>query len=68
MSASTTRPSRTTAPATDGQKADAQHPRRIHIAGDSTASQKYAAAAPETGWAWACPGTRRPGSRWSTTR
>lgn len=32
-----------------------QRPRRIHIAGDSTASQKYAAASPETGWGMALP-------------
>lgn len=29
--------------------------RRIHIAGDSIASQKYAAAYPETGWGMALP-------------
>jgi len=32
-----------------------QHPLRIHIAGDSTAAQKYAPAAPETGWGMALP-------------
>lgn len=30
-------------------------PRTLHIAGDSTAAQKYAAAAPETGWGMALP-------------
>ncbi|MFH9403619.1 rhamnogalacturonan acetylesterase [Streptomyces sp. NPDC017638] len=29
--------------------------RRLHIAGDSTAAQKYADAAPETGWGMALP-------------
>lgn len=29
--------------------------RRVHIAGDSTAAQKYAAAAPETGWGMGLP-------------
>lgn len=32
-----------------------QHPLRIHIAGDSTAAQKYALASPETGWGMALP-------------
>jgi len=32
-----------------------RHPRRIYIAGDSTASQKYAVASPETGWGMALP-------------
>lgn len=32
-----------------------QQPLRIHIAGDSTAAQKYARAAPETGWGMALP-------------
>lgn len=36
-------------------------PRRIHIAGDSTAAQKYAAAAPETGWGMALPWYLAPG-------
>ncbi|MEU1088787.1 rhamnogalacturonan acetylesterase [Streptomyces sp. NPDC005576] len=30
-------------------------PRTVHIAGDSTAAQKYADAAPETGWGTALP-------------
>ncbi|MDT0318226.1 rhamnogalacturonan acetylesterase [Streptomyces sp. DSM 44918] len=30
-------------------------PRTLYIAGDSTAAQKYAAAAPETGWGMALP-------------
>ncbi|MFD8689400.1 rhamnogalacturonan acetylesterase [Streptomyces sp. NPDC059651] len=30
-------------------------PRTVHIAGDSTAAQKYADAAPETGWGMALP-------------
>lgn len=30
-------------------------PRTLHIAGDSTAAQKYADAAPETGWGMALP-------------
>ncbi|MEV0022321.1 rhamnogalacturonan acetylesterase [Streptomyces atroolivaceus] len=30
-------------------------PRTLHIAGDSTAAQKYAGAAPETGWGMALP-------------
>lgn len=30
-------------------------PRALHIAGDSTAAQKYADAAPETGWGMALP-------------
>jgi lysophospholipase L1-like esterase len=37
------------------QTATPEHPRRIHIAGDSTASQKYANAFPETGWGMALP-------------
>ena len=32
-----------------------RQPRRIHIAGDSTAAQKDAAASPETGWGMALP-------------
>ncbi|GKQ38294.1 rhamnogalacturonan acetylesterase [Streptomyces sp. A012304] len=32
-----------------------QRPRTLHIAGDSTAAQKYADAAPETGWGMALP-------------
>lgn len=32
-----------------------RQPRRIHIAGDSTAAQKVAGAAPETGWGMALP-------------
>ncbi len=32
-----------------------QHPRRIYIAGDSTASQKYADVRPETGWGMVLP-------------
>ncbi|MFH8446851.1 rhamnogalacturonan acetylesterase [Streptomyces sp. NPDC018026] len=31
------------------------HPRTLYIAGDSTAAQKYADAAPETGWGMALP-------------
>jgi lysophospholipase L1-like esterase len=33
----------------------AQRPRTLYIAGDSTAAQKYADAAPETGWGMALP-------------
>lgn len=61
MSTSTTGPSRPTAPAAVAQKAEDQRPRRIHIAGDSTASQKYAPAAPETGWGMALPWYLAPG-------
>ncbi|MET9892966.1 rhamnogalacturonan acetylesterase [Streptomyces sp. NPDC006465] len=32
-----------------------RRPRTVHIAGDSTAAQKYADAAPETGWGMALP-------------
>ncbi|TDC25301.1 rhamnogalacturonan acetylesterase [Streptomyces sp. 8K308] len=35
-------------------------PRTLYIAGDSTAAQKYAAAAPETGWGMALPFFLRP--------
>jgi lysophospholipase L1-like esterase len=41
----------TTAPAF----ASSGRPRTLYIAGDSTAAQKYAAAAPETGWGMALP-------------
>lgn len=61
QSASTARPSRPTASAAVAPMAKAQHPRRIHIAGDSTASQKYAAAAPETGWGMGLPWYLAPG-------
>ncbi|PUB29046.1 lysophospholipase L1-like esterase [Promicromonospora sp. AC04] len=36
-------------------KSQVQHPPRIHIAGDSTAAQKYADVFPETGWGMALP-------------
>ncbi|MFJ8646845.1 rhamnogalacturonan acetylesterase [Streptomyces sp. NPDC093546] len=36
-------------------------PRTLHIAGDSTAAQKYADAAPETGWGMALPFFLTPG-------
>ncbi|MEU2064458.1 rhamnogalacturonan acetylesterase [Streptomyces sp. NPDC013455] len=36
-------------------------PRTLHIAGDSTAAQKYADAAPETGWGMALPFFLRKG-------
>ncbi|MFE9921323.1 rhamnogalacturonan acetylesterase [Streptomyces sp. NPDC005774] len=36
-------------------------PRTLYIAGDSTAAQKYADAAPETGWGTALPFLLRPG-------
>ena len=36
-------------------------PQRIHIAGDSTAAQKYAVAAPETGWGMGLPWFLAPG-------
>ncbi|UUU21111.1 rhamnogalacturonan acetylesterase [Streptomyces sp. DSM 40750] len=39
----------------------ARRERTIHIAGDSTAAQKYAAAAPETGWGMALPFFLRSG-------
>ncbi|TDC79991.1 rhamnogalacturonan acetylesterase [Streptomyces hainanensis] len=35
-------------------------PRTLYIAGDSTAAQKYATAAPETGWGMALPFFLRP--------
>ncbi|MET9389396.1 rhamnogalacturonan acetylesterase [Streptomyces sp. NPDC006624] len=35
--------------------AGGRRPRTLHIAGDSTAAQKYADAAPETGWGMALP-------------
>ncbi|AIR97697.1 rhamnogalacturonan acetylesterase [Streptomyces glaucescens] len=37
------------------QASEGRHRRVIHIAGDSTAAQKYADAAPETGWGMAFP-------------
>lgn len=36
-------------------QAGGRHPRTVHIAGDSTAAQKYSDAAPETGWGMALP-------------
>ncbi|MFI1026526.1 rhamnogalacturonan acetylesterase [Streptomyces sp. NPDC020951] len=36
-------------------RAGADRPRTLYIAGDSTAAQKYADAAPETGWGMALP-------------
>ena len=39
----------------------AQRHRTLHIAGDSTAAQKYADAAPETGWGMALPFFLRKG-------
>ncbi|MEU7472292.1 rhamnogalacturonan acetylesterase [Streptomyces sp. NPDC044984] len=36
-------------------QASPRHHRTLHIAGDSTAAQKYADAAPETGWGMALP-------------
>lgn len=36
-------------------QAGPRHPRTLYIAGDSTAAQKYADAAPETGWGMALP-------------
>ncbi|MFD5450443.1 rhamnogalacturonan acetylesterase [Streptomyces sp. NPDC003470] len=36
-------------------RAGGHRPRTLHIAGDSTAAQKYADAAPETGWGMALP-------------
>jgi lysophospholipase L1-like esterase len=36
-------------------RAGGRRPRTLHIAGDSTAAQKYADAAPETGWGMALP-------------
>ncbi|CAL9411490.1 hypothetical protein SUDANB108_01669 [Streptomyces sp. enrichment culture] len=38
-----------------GGSAQARGRRALHIAGDSTAAQKYADAAPETGWGMALP-------------
>lgn len=38
-----------------GGNAQARGRRTLHIAGDSTAAQKYADAAPETGWGMALP-------------
>jgi lysophospholipase L1-like esterase len=38
-----------------GSAQAAQRHRTLHIAGDSTAAQKYADAAPETGWGMALP-------------
>ncbi|HSY00414.1 MAG TPA: SGNH/GDSL hydrolase family protein, partial [Streptomyces sp.] len=39
----------------------ARRERTIHLAGDSTAAQKYADAAPETGWGMALPFFLRSG-------
>ncbi|MFB8088765.1 rhamnogalacturonan acetylesterase [Streptomyces sp. NPDC055992] len=39
----------------------ARRPRTVHLAGDSTAAQKYADAAPETGWGMALPFFLGPG-------
>lgn len=38
-----------------GPRGGGQRPRTLHLAGDSTAAQKYADAAPETGWGMALP-------------
>ncbi len=53
--AATPTPGTAVVPAARRARAQAQHPRRIHIAGDSTASQKYADVFPETGWGMALP-------------
>lgn len=45
----------TPAVAHGGSGAGRPRPRTLHIAGDSTAAQKYADAAPETGWGMALP-------------
>lgn len=42
-------------PAAAAEQAAAPAPRTLFIAGDSTAAQKYAPAAPETGWGMALP-------------
>ncbi|WP_217162818.1 rhamnogalacturonan acetylesterase [Streptomyces sp. AC512_CC834] len=44
-------------------QAGGRHPRTLYIAGDSTAAQKYADAAPETGWGMALPFFLRKGLR-----
>jgi lysophospholipase L1-like esterase len=44
-----------TAAASANTIGDAQEMHTIYIAGDSTAAQKYSAAAPETGWGMALP-------------
>lgn len=44
-----------TAAATANTRGDVQQMHTIYIAGDSTAAQKYADAAPETGWGMALP-------------
>ncbi|MEV6002468.1 rhamnogalacturonan acetylesterase [Streptomyces griseomycini] len=41
--------------ATGTARASGRHRRTLYIAGDSTAAQKYADAAPETGWGMALP-------------
>ncbi|MET9382364.1 rhamnogalacturonan acetylesterase [Streptomyces sp. NPDC002928] len=41
--------------ATGNAQASGRRSRTLHIAGDSTAAQKYADAAPETGWGMALP-------------
>jgi lysophospholipase L1-like esterase len=41
--------------ATGTASAGSRRPRTVYIAGDSTAAQKYADAAPETGWGMALP-------------
>ncbi|MBV7695131.1 rhamnogalacturonan acetylesterase [Streptomyces sp. TRM70350] len=41
--------------AAQGTAQAARRPRTLYIAGDSTAAQKYADAAPETGWGMALP-------------
>ncbi|MFH8803063.1 rhamnogalacturonan acetylesterase [Streptomyces sp. NPDC017936] len=43
------------AAAATGTARAAQRPRTLYIAGDSTAAQKFADAAPETGWGMALP-------------
>lgn len=44
-------------------QAGGRRPRTLYIAGDSTAAQKDADAAPETGWGMALPFLSRPGLR-----
>ncbi|MFI6036776.1 rhamnogalacturonan acetylesterase [Streptomyces sp. NPDC051315] len=43
------------AAATTDARASSHRPRTLYIAGDSTAAQKFADAAPETGWGMALP-------------
>ncbi|KPC74183.1 rhamnogalacturonan acetylesterase [Streptomyces sp. NRRL WC-3753] len=51
------------AAAQTAQAGGRHHPRTLYIAGDSTAAQKYADAAPETGWGMALPFFLRNGLR-----